>query len=152
MLDRISSLFSGSKELGSDDESELSKNLAAAALLIETAYMDEEFDESERAVISDLVQRRFDLDSADCQDLLVEAESAVVRSQQLYEFTRAVNDRFTPEERIEIMEMLWEVVYADGEVHDFEVSLLRRVGGLIYVSDRDRGLARQRVVDRLGQF
>ena len=92
MLDRISSLFSGSKELGSDDESELSKNLAAAALLIETAYMDEEFDESERAVISDLVQRRFDLDSADCQDLLVEAESAVVRSQQLYEFTRAVED------------------------------------------------------------
>ena len=152
MLDRISSLFSGSKELGSDDESELSKNLAAAALLIETAYMDEEFDESERAVISDLVQRRFDLDSAVCQDLLVEAESAVVRSQQLYEFTRAVNDRFTPEQRIEIMEMLWEVVYADGEVHDFEVSLLRRVGGLIYVSDRDRGLARQRVVDRLGQF
>ena len=152
MLDRISSLFSGSKELGSDDESELSKNLAAAALLIETAYMDEEFDESERAVISDLVQRRFDLDTAVCQDLLVEAESAVVRSQQLYEFTRAVNDRFTPEQRIEIMEMLWEVVYADGEVHDFEVSLLRRVGGLIYVSDRDRGLARQRVVDRLRQF
>ena len=152
MLDRISSLFRGSKEPGSDDESVLSKNLAAAALLIETAYMDEEFDESERAVISDLVQRRFDLDTAVCQDLLVEAESAVVRSQQLYEFTRAVNDRFTPEQRIEIMEMLWEVVYADGEVHDFEVSLLRRVGGLIYVSDRDRGLARQRVVDRLGQF
>ena len=152
MLDRISSLFRGSKELDSDDESELSKHLAAAALLIETAYMDEEFAESERAVISDLVQRRFALDSADCQDLLVEAESAVVRSQQLYEFTRAVNDRFTPEQRIEIMEMLWEVVYADGEVHDFEVSLLRRVGGLIYVSDRDRGLARQRVVDRLRQF
>ena len=152
MLDRISSLFRGSKEPGSDDESEWSKHLAAAALLIETAYMDEEFDESERAVISDLVQRRFDLDTAVCQDLLVEAESAVVRSQQLYEFTRAVNDRFTPEQRIEIMEMLWEVVYADGEVHDFEVSLLRRVGGLIYVSDRDRGLARQRVVDRLGQL
>ena len=152
MLARISSLFRGSKELDSDDESEWSKHLAAAALLIETAYMDEEFDESERAVISDLVQRRFDLDTAVCQDLLVEAESAVVRSQQLYEFTRAVNDRFTPEQRIEIMEMLWEVVYADGEVHDFEVSLLRRVGGLIYVSDRDRGLARQRVVDRLGQF
>jgi uncharacterized tellurite resistance protein B-like protein len=74
-----------------------------------------------------------------------------VGSQQLYEFTRAVNDRFTPEQRIEIMEMLWEVVYADGEVHDFEVSLLRRIGGLIYVSDRDRALARQRVVDRLGQ-
>ena len=151
MLNRISSLFRDSTELSSDDEGDSSKHLAAAALLIETAYMDEQFDESERAVISDLVQRRFDLEPADCQRLLVEAESAVVGSQQLYEFTRAVNDRFTPEQRIEIMEMLWEVVYADGEVHDFEVSLLRRIGGLIYVSDRDRALARRRVVDRLGQ-
>ena len=47
--------------------------------------------------------------------------------------------------------MLWEVVYADGKVHDFEVSLLRRLGGLLYVSDRDRALARKRVLQRLGQ-
>ena len=61
-----------------------------------------------------------------------------------------MNDNFTPEQRIELMEMLWEVVYADNEVHEFEVNLLRRVGGLIYVSDRDRALARQRVAQRLG--
>ncbi len=46
--------------------------------------------------------------------------------------------------------MLWEVAYADGILHDYEANLLRRIGGLIYVSDRERGAARRRVVARLG--
>jgi len=48
------------------------------------------------------------------------------------------------------VEMLWEVVYADGVLHDYEANLLRRIGGLIYVSDMDRGNARKRVMTRLG--
>ena len=151
MLNRISSLFLDSTKTDLEDEDKSSMQLAAAALLIEAAYMDEQFDESERAVVSDLVRRRFDLELADSESLLLEAESAVAKSQQLYGFTRAVNDHFTPQERVELMEMLWEVVYADGKVHDFEVGLLRRLGGLLYVSDRDRAFARQRVLQRLGQ-
>ena len=46
------------------------------------------------------------------------------------------------------MELLWEVVYADGEVHDMETGLLRKIGGLIYVSDKDRGFAQKRVARR----
>ena len=151
MLGRISSLFLGSTKTDLEGEGKSGMQLAAAALLIEAAYMDEQFDESERVAISELIRRRFDLELADSEHLLLEAESAVSKSQQLYEFTRVVNDRFTPEQRIELMEMLWEVVYADGKVHDFEVSLLRRLGGLLYVSDRDRALARKRVLQRLGQ-
>ena len=48
-----------------------------------------------------------------------------------------------------MIEMIWEVVYADGELHDYEDSLLRRIAGLIYVSDRDRGAARKRALERL---
>ena len=66
-------------------------------------------------------------------------------------FTRAVNDGFAPEDRIQVIEMLWEVVYADGELHDYEASLLRRITGLLYVSDRDSGEARKRVLARLGR-
>ena len=55
------------------------------------------------------------------------------------------------EERIELIEMIWEVVYADGELHDYEANLLRRLGGLLYVSDRERGDARKRVLARLRQ-
>ncbi len=57
---------------------------------------------------------------------------------------------FSDAERIELIEMLWEVAYADGVVHDYEHNLLRRIAGLIYVTDRDRGLARNRVLARLG--
>ena len=46
--------------------------------------------------------------------------------------------------------MLWDVAYADGELHDLEASLLRRIGGLLYVSDRERGEARKRVLARRG--
>ena len=81
--------------------------------------------------------------------LIKEAEAAARNSGQLYEFTRVINDNYSPEERVELMELLWEVVYADGEVHDMEAGLLRRIGGLIYVSDRDRGLTRKRVAHRV---
>ena len=62
-----------------------------------------------------------------------------------------IKDRFPHEERLELMEMLWEVAYADGVLHDFEASLMRRISGLIYVSDRDSGAARKRALARLGQ-
>ena len=61
-----------------------------------------------------------------------------------------VTDRFSFEERVELMEMLWQVAYADGELDDFEANLLRRVAGLIHVSDRDSGAARKRAMARLG--
>ena len=65
--------------------------------------------------------------------------------------TRVIKDNYSQQERVELIEMIWEVVYADGVRHDYEDSLLRRIAGLIYVSDRDRGNARKRVLERLGK-
>lgn len=59
-----------------------------------------------------------------------------------------IKDRFDEKERIRLVEMLWEVVYADGQAHDYEANLLRRIAGLIYVADRDSGAARKRVLAR----
>ena len=60
-----------------------------------------------------------------------------------------INERLSPERHVEVIEMLWEVAYADGGLTALEDTLLRRVGGLIYVPDHDRGEARQRVLRRL---
>ncbi len=73
------------------------------------------------------------------------------RSTQPFRFTQVINDRYSLEQRIELMEMLWEVVYADGSIDALEDTLLRRLGGLIYVPDRERGAARQRVLQRRQQ-
>ncbi|PKQ01791.1 MAG: TerB family tellurite resistance protein, partial [Alphaproteobacteria bacterium HGW-Alphaproteobacteria-12] len=57
---------------------------------------------------------------------------------------------YSEEERVGVIEKMWEVVYADGVLDDYEANLLRRVAGLIYVPDRESGQARQRVIARLG--
>ena len=70
-------------------------------------------------------------------------------SSQIHPFTRLAVERMTPEERIRLIEMLWEVAYADGVLDPEEDVLLRRVAGLVYVSDADRIAARQRVLKRM---
>lgn len=151
MFDRIKALLSDGgpqpADAGPGSPGEL--EVAAAALLVESALMDGHFDSLERSKIANLLARRFALSDAAAERLIETAEDKVRHSPQLYGFTRVVKDRFEYEDRIELMEMLWEVAYADGELHDFEASLMRRVAGLIYVSDRDSGAARKRVLERL---
>lgn len=126
------------------------RQLAAAALLVEAASMDSEVGAAERAKIGELLRNRFGLGAAEASDLLAEAERASADSVEWQGFTQAIKDGFAPEERILVIEMLWEVAYADGQLHDYEASLLRRITGLLYVSDRESGEARKRVLARLG--
>jgi uncharacterized tellurite resistance protein B-like protein len=125
-------------------------HLAAGALLIEAARLDGHFDARERDTVARVLREKFALSPDETQDLIAAAEQKVEASTQLFEFTRVIARHFSPEERIELVEMLCEVMYADGALHDLEASLLRRVGELVYVSDRDRGAARRRVMQRLG--
>ncbi|MDH3473533.1 MAG: TerB family tellurite resistance protein [Rhodospirillales bacterium] len=124
--------------------------LAAAALLVEAALMDECFEAAERAKIVELLTARFGLEAAETETLLETARAQVAQSSQLFGFTRVVNDRFSHDERIELMEMLWQVAYADGRLDDYEANLMRRLAGLIHVSDRESGRARKEALARLG--
>ena len=126
------------------------KQLAAAALMVEAASLDDDFDSDERARIETLLQERFSLTAVEAGELLSAGEQASTDSVEWQSFTRAIKDGFEPEERIALIEMLWEIAYADGELHDYEASLIRRITGLLYVSDRDSGEARKRVRTRLG--
>lgn len=150
MINRIRKLFTGMDAGDPETHRADGRALAAAVLMVEAARLDGNFDESERRSIRSLVTDRFGLDDAEADDLIAEAETVHDDSNHLVRFTRAIKETCPPEERVAIVEMLWEVVYADGVLHDYEANLLRRVGGLIYVSDRDRGAARKRVMARLG--
>ncbi len=149
MINRIKALFAeGAAKAGPPEKDEL--QAAAAALLVEAASMDGHFDEDERASITSLMKSHFDLNDEETETLIAEAEIVIQESGELYAFTRVIKDRYEAEQRIEMIEMLWEVAYADGNVDHFEANLISRVAGLIYVNDRDRGDARKRVVARLG--
>jgi|SRR5438445_12564550 len=146
MLDEIKAWLEGGDKNAPGNTDEV--QLAAAALLVEAAHIDGDFDRRERAVIDRILEQHFKLSAAAARRLVAEAEQASERSTQLFRFTQVINDRYSLGQRIELMEMLWEVVYADGSIDALEDTLLRRLGGLIYVPDRERSAARQRVRQR----
>ncbi|HEV8388718.1 MAG TPA: TerB family tellurite resistance protein [Dongiaceae bacterium] len=148
MIDRMLDFLTGRKApalAASPDELEL----AVAALLIEAARMDDRFDEAERATIERVLAEKFDLSPAAVGSLVEAAEEAVRQSTQFFPFTQQIVKRISPEDRAHILEMMWEVAYADGVLDPHEDALLRRIAGLIHVPDQDRGLARQRALEKL---
>lgn len=149
MLDRIKKFLTG---IGTEPVKTANNSLqiAVAALLAEAARMDDQFDASERAVIKGLLMGRFHLSAEAAESLVVSGEEVADQSSQLFRFTHTIAQHLQPAERIGIIETLWEVVYADGTLSPDEDALLRRVAGLLHVPDRDRGQARQRVLQRLG--
>ena len=153
MLDELMAWLSEGSASGrsSRSRSPAQAELAAAALLFEAAHVDDRVDAQERAVIGRLLERRFDLDHEAARRLLAEAERAAVRSTQLFRFAQLINDQFSAPQKIALMEMLWEVVYADGSLDALEDTLLRRIGGLLYIPDHERGAARQRVLERMAK-
>ncbi len=124
--------------------------LAVAALLMEAAAVGDHLSEAERSVVRRLLERRFGLSEAAAGALALAGERRAQRSTQLFGFARTVNERCSPERRRELIEMLWEVAYADGGLDPLEDAMLRTVGGLIDVFDHERGEARLRVLRRLG--
>ena len=138
-----SDMFGASGRAGFDEQ-----QLAAAALLVEVATVDARFDDSERRRIIDFVRSRFSLSETEASALLDAAQAQVEGATQLYAFTSAIKNGFSYEDRVALIETLWEVVYADGKADPFEDQLMRRIGGLICVTDRDRGLARKKVAAR----
>ncbi len=148
LLDRLKRVLEPEAALARPVQDEL--HLAAAVLLVEAARMDDEFDPAERARIEALLAQRFGLEADDSRQLLAQAERTAAEIVEWQGFTRVIKERLEPAQRIGVIEMLWEVVYADGRLHDYEASLLRRITGLLYVSDWESGEARKRVLARLG--
>lgn len=153
MLNRLKNLVaSGLRQPGSvealkeDDE----PKLAAAVLMVEAAAMDDEFDAAERAKIKALLCAHFDLEEAAAEKLIVEAGAKAEGAVEIYCLTRDIKNAYDEDGRIKLLEMLWEIAYTDGELHDREASFMRRLTGLLYVSDRDSGSARRRARERLG--
>ena len=125
--------------------------LSVAVLLLEAARQDDRFDSTERAVIAQLLTRKFDLTPEECAMLLEAGEVRAAQMVQLHGHTSHLFEQMTHEERIGLIGMLWEVAYADGVLDPEEDLLIRRISGLIHVTDRERVLARQDVLKRLGR-
>ncbi len=148
MLEHLKALLGAGAPSAGLDVGDL--RLAAAVLMVDAASIDGEFGEYERGIVASVLKRHFGLTDDALATLVSLAVGKRDTASDLNRYTLTIKDEFSEAQRIELVELLWEVVYADGQLHDYEANLLRRIAGLLYVSDRERGDARKRVLSRLG--
>lgn len=150
------SLWTKLKELAEGEDASRVKDLrgdelrvAAGALLINAGSIDGRFDPEEKRKVKDLLRRRFDLGPKELKALFEEAAVEERDAVDLYRFTSVLCRELDQDGRKRIIEMLWEVVMADGVVDEFEANLVWRVAELIGISTRDRVILRKMVEARL---
>ena len=126
--------FEGSGDTPQDDHA---LRLAAAALLFEVAHADYDLDSAEQDMIHALIADQFALDKEETTHLLSLAEMEARESPDLHGFTTLINQHWSIEERIRLVEKMWQVVYADGRLDDHEQHLMRKLQSLLHVPHRD---------------
>jgi uncharacterized tellurite resistance protein B-like protein len=119
--------------------------LAAAAMLVHTAAIDGEMSQSERDKLHAVIKQRFALDDATTDELITKATAAEHESVDLYHFTHQLNRALDDDGRAKIVEMMWEIVYADGQRDELEDNLIWRAADLLGVSQQERIALRRRV-------
>ncbi|BCW87870.1 hypothetical protein sos41_10020 [Alphaproteobacteria bacterium SO-S41] len=149
MFDKIKALLSqhGLKTPAAG-EAFSERDIAVAALLLEAASTDGNYAEGEHTELSGLLARKLELTPERAVALLSAARIRQREAVELFKFTDAVKRTMNETERGGVVEMLWEVVYADGVLDAFEDRLIRSVAALLHVPDRIRAEARQRVLAR----
>jgi len=125
--------------------------LAAVALLVHAAAIDGDMSQSERDKLHSVVKRRFALDDAAADELIDKATAAEHEAVDLYHFTSLLNRALEEEGRVRIIEMMWEIVYADGRRDELEDNLLWRAADLLGVSPRQRIELRRRIAREVGE-
>jgi uncharacterized tellurite resistance protein B-like protein len=119
--------------------------LAAAAMLVHAAAIDGEVSPSERDKLHAVIRERFALDDAATDELISKATAAEHEAVDLYHFTHQLNRTLDDEGRAKIVEMMWQIVYADGQRDELEDNLVWRAADLLGVSANERIALRRRV-------
>ncbi len=132
----VAELTEGGKDPGRFEDSDY--RLSAAALLIHAATVDGAIADAEREKLHTVVKQRFKLDNDEADKLLEAAVDAELNAVDLYSFTSLLNRTMDEAGRRRLVEMMWEVVYADGRVSEFEDNLLWRAADLLNVPSRER--------------
>jgi len=120
-----------------DRVSEHSLQLATAALLIEVMRADAKISEDERRTVTNSIRSKFKLTEEETNALLQLAEEEIWKSTGYYQFTSLINKGFTYEQKLKVIEHMWEVAFADADLDKYEEHMVRKIANLIYVSHKD---------------
>jgi uncharacterized tellurite resistance protein B-like protein len=134
MLNRIKQFFDqhlAAEPMARDQEHAL--KLAIGALLLEMTHADSESWPQECAAVRRAVQAGFDLGEGAANELIELAEAERTQSIDYFQFTSLINASYTPQEKVQLVETLWRIAYADAELHKYEEHFVRRIADLLYV-------------------
>lgn len=152
MIDRFRNFFD--QFLASDDGTPESRehrlHLATAALLIEMTRIDENIKPEEMATLAAGIRHTFSLTEDETDELIRLAEREVHDATCYHAFTSLINSGFSREQKIRVVEMLWEIAYSDQELDMYEEHLVRKLSELLYVSHSEFIAAKLRAMSRLG--
>ena len=124
---------------------------AVAVLLLRAASIDGNKDEVEILAIKRLLKKQFDLGDDEIEILLSSATKEEEKSVDLYKWSRIINDNFSKEKKHIVFSMMCEIIIADGLIDPFESSLIRRLSGLLYISDKEAGFIRKKILGAKGK-
>ena len=142
MLQSLKNIFASDQSL--NIETDYKEIDLLSGLMIEAANTDGEVTQEELNKISHSLINVFKEDPKVVELSLTKAFENKDNSTSLYYYTSKLNKSYTYEQKIQLIEVLWEVILADNEVHDFETNLIRRLAGLLYISDVECGNAKIR--------
>ena len=131
-----------------NEENINNKNILITALLIHAAKIDDNYTDVEKEIIKKALISLNAITLNEAEELLKKAEKIEQESNQIVAFTREIKKN-SMEFRLKIIEILWKIVYSDGSSDSYESNLIRRVYGLLYISDRDSGIIKLKVKNSL---
>lgn len=152
MLERLQKMFQSMT--GHDRAAGLTRDdprVAAAALFFHVMDADGVVSDSERRKLRDVVAKAYQLRGGELEAVLSAGRKADDEAIDLYAFTSVLKRHLDTDQRVKFVELLWELVYADGERHELEENVVWRISELLGISSRQRVLARQRVEDDGGR-
>jgi len=138
MLKKIKSLFfKTSEEETAEVQVTQTIDKTCASLIIEVAFADKVFDESEINLLKNMLLDTYSLKLDDANELIANAEKTVNESTSLYGYTREVNDNFDYQSKLDLLDQLWRMAFADGNIDKYEEHVVRKISDLIHITHND---------------
>lgn len=150
MFKSFTKLFNQDKENQTSNSND-DKIMLFGGLLVEAALIDGIIDEKEIKKITKSIAYFFTLKDETANTIVSKCLKNSNENNSFHYYTSRINKEFEYDKKINLLEMLWEVILADKKVHDFEANLMRRVSGLLYISDIDSGNAKKRVLKNINK-
>ena len=151
MIDKLKRFFSQSEPSDSQDANPVSEHdvrVAVCALFVEMARIDQTFTQTEMETILSILKEKYGLSEEHADALVAEADRELEQSVDLWQFARLINENYSTQEKIEVIEILWQMVFVDGKMDEYEHYLMNKLKNLLRLSHDQLMAAKLKILHR----